>query len=85
MNRELTTLAHTGFKVLGMRHFGRLDFLVDRHNVPWFLEANAIPGMTDHSLLPKAARQIGIPISGLCARLVQAAADQCESDVVNRF
>jgi D-alanine-D-alanine ligase len=74
VNRELTSLARTGFEVLGMRHFGRLDFLVDAEGVPWFLEANAIPGLTAHSLLPKAAQQVGLSMPRLCETLVRAAA-----------
>jgi len=76
--RELTALTRTGFEALAMRHFGRLDFLVDAQDVPWFLEANAIPGLTGHSLLPKAAQQVGVSMSDLCVKLVQTAAASCD-------
>lgn len=85
VSHELNSLTRIGFEALGMRHFGRLDFLVDSDDVPWFLEANAIPGLTGHSLLPKAAQQIGLPMPSLCARLVHAAAaPRCEPGCANR-
>ncbi len=81
---ELSSLTRIGFEALGMRHFGRLDFLVGSDDVPWFLEANAIPGLTGHSLLPKAAQRVGLPMPSLCARLVHAAAaPRCEPGFAN--
>ena len=43
-----------------MRDFSRVDFIVDAGGTPWCLEANALPGMTANSLLPKAARAAGM-------------------------
>jgi D-alanine-D-alanine ligase len=40
---------------------------------PWFLEINTMPGFTDHSLVPKAARHAGMPMEDLVTRLVRAA------------
>jgi D-alanine-D-alanine ligase len=40
---------------------------------PWFLEINTMPGFTDHSLVPKAARHAGIPMDRLVAGLVHRA------------
>lgn len=45
--------------VLGLRDVSRIDFIVDREGSPWFLEANAIPGMTETSLLPLALEASG--------------------------
>jgi D-alanine-D-alanine ligase len=84
--RELASLTRIGFEALALRHFGRLDFLVDAQDVPWFLEANAIPGLTGHSLLPKAAQHVGLSMPDLCVKLVQAASASCDgSGVVNRL
>jgi len=61
---------------LGVRHLARVDFILDQAQQPWLLEANTMPGFTDHSLLPMAARAIpGSPLSmsALCARLVELA------------
>jgi D-alanine-D-alanine ligase len=41
--------------------------------VPWFLEINTMPGMTTHSLVPKAARHAGIGMTALCGGLVHRA------------
>ena len=60
---------------LGCRHLARADFLVDSAapHVPWFLEINTMPGMTTHSLVPKAARHAGIDMTALCGGLVRRA------------
>jgi D-alanine-D-alanine ligase len=60
---------------LGCRHLARADFLVDSAapHVPWFLEINTMPGMTTHSLVPKAARHAGTDMTALCGGLVRRA------------
>lgn len=57
---------------LGCRHISRVDFMVDERG-PWFLEVNSMPGMTDTSLVPKAAAHAGLPFPRLCRRLVACA------------
>ena len=59
------------FDALGCRDFARVDFILTEDGVPWALEVNTIPGFTTHSLLPKAAAQIGLSMSDLCVRIVQ--------------
>jgi len=61
------------FTVLGCRHFARVDFILGNDGIAHVLELNTIPGFTSHSLLPKAAARIGLPMSGLCATIVDAA------------
>lgn len=51
----------------------RIDFLADRQLNPYFLEANTVPGMTSHSLVPKIARQAGIPFPELCRMILDMA------------
>jgi len=60
-------------RALGLRDFGRVDWRLDEAGRPFILEVNAIPGFTDHSLLPKAARQAGVPMPELCDRIVRMA------------
>jgi len=55
-------------RALGTRGLARVDIRVDELNRPWVLEANTIPGMTDHSLIPKASAKIGIDLGELCER-----------------
>ena len=56
-----------------MRDFSRVDFILDDSGRPWCLEANALPGMTANSLLPKAARAAGISFPELCDRIASLA------------
>jgi D-alanine-D-alanine ligase len=63
------------FKALRLRHFARVDFIVTGDGVVFALEVNAIPGLTGHSLLPKAAEKAGISMGRLCMSVVDAALD----------
>lgn len=66
---------------MGVRHLARADFMLDADNdapgsesaTAWFLEINTLPGFTDHSLVPMAARHAGVPMPALCKRLVEMA------------
>ncbi len=70
--------AVTLVRALGVRHLGRVDFLLDDEGTAWLLEVNTMPGFTGHSLLPMAARAAGMEMPGLCARLVRAAMQSVE-------
>ena len=61
------------FDALGCRAWGRADVMLDRAGKPYFLEINTSPGMTDHSLVPLAARHAGISYEELCLRVLQSA------------
>jgi D-alanine-D-alanine ligase len=63
-------------RLLRLRDFSRVDFMVDEKGEAWCLEANALPGMTANSLLPKAARAAGIGFPDLCDRIVRMAAER---------
>ena len=56
---------------LGIEIYSRVDVLLDSQNRPYVLEANTIPGMTSSSLLPKAAKAVGIEFPELCARIIE--------------
>jgi len=73
---RLADAAMACFDALGCRDFARVDFIVSRDGTPYALEVNTIPGFTTHSLLPKAAAKVGIPMSELCVGIVWAAAAQ---------
>ena len=70
---QLQTIALKVHKILGLRDLSRIDFKVDSFNQPYVLEANSIPGFTETSLLPKAAREIGIDFTKLCLKLLKMA------------
>jgi len=71
---HLQELALKVHRALRMRDFSRVDFVVDDGGTAWCLEANALPGMTANSLLPKAAWAAGISFPELCDRIVRFAA-----------
>jgi D-alanine-D-alanine ligase len=64
--QEAAVAAH---RALGIEVYSRVDVLLDAENRPYVLEANTIPGMTETSLLPKAAAARGILFGDLCLRI----------------
>ncbi len=62
-----------GFDAIDCRDFGRVDFILDEHNVPYLLEINSIPGFTKHSLLPMAAAKVGMSMTDLCMNIINLA------------
>jgi D-alanine-D-alanine ligase len=62
------------FRLLGGRGWGRVDFLMDEEGKAYFLEVNTSPGMTDHSLVPMAARAAGMDYPSLVVRVLSLAA-----------
>jgi D-alanine-D-alanine ligase len=61
------------FKAVGGRDYGRVDVMVTANGDPVVLEVNTLPGMTETSLLPKAAAAAGINYTDLCERMVELA------------
>jgi D-alanine-D-alanine ligase len=70
---RLKALALQAFHLLGCSGWGRVDLMLDAQRRPWLLEANTSPGMTDHSLVPMAARARGISFEQLVVRILEAA------------
>ena len=64
------------FKAIGGTGWGRVDFLMDEAGKHYFLEVNTSPGMTDHSLVPMAAKAAGIPFADLVKRILTLAIKQ---------
>jgi D-alanine-D-alanine ligase len=71
--RELQELCLAAFRALGCRGWGRVDLMLDRRGKPQLLEVNTSPGMTDHSLVPMAARAVGMSYEELCVRILEDA------------
>ncbi len=63
--QELQALALEAFRAVGARGWGRIDAMMDEAGRFWLLEVNTVPGMTDHSLVPMAARAAGIDFTAL--------------------
>ena len=70
---EMQRLAKQAFALIGGQGWGRVDFLMSETGQPYVLEANTSPGMTDHSLVPMAARQAGISFEQLVVQVLEAA------------
>lgn len=68
---RLRQTARRAFDLTGAGGWGRVDFLLDRQGIPWFLEVNTTPGMTDHSLVPQAAVEIGIGFDELVWKILE--------------
>lgn len=70
---EIGRIASEAFIAAGCRGWGRVDFMRDRATGQlYLLEVNTAPGMTSHSLVPKAARQVGIEFDELCWRVLES-------------
>ncbi|MEW5758210.1 MAG: D-alanine--D-alanine ligase [Candidatus Omnitrophota bacterium] len=67
--KELALASHMA---LGCKSFSRVDIMIDKYYNPFILEVNTIPGLTNHSLLPKAAKEKGIDFDELCVRLLHS-------------
>ena len=68
---ELAALSLAAFDALGCTGWGRVDVMRDRNGRYWLLEVNTAPGMTSHSLVPKAAAAAGIDYQELCWRVLE--------------
>ena len=71
--KELQALALQAFRVTGCSGWGRIDLMLDARKRPWLLEVNTSPGMTGHSLVPMAARAVGISYEDLCVKILELA------------
>ena len=71
--KELQALCLKAFQALGCRGWGRVDLMLDKRGKPYLLEINTSPGMTDHSLVPMAARAVGITYEDLCVKVLELA------------
>ncbi len=72
----LQTLSLAAFNLLGCEGWGRVDLMVDENHEPWLIEVNTVPGMTDHSLVPKAAAAIGVDFETLVLHILELTLDE---------
>lgn len=69
--QQLQTLAVRAFNAVGATGWGRIDAMQDEQGNFWLLEVNTVPGMTDHSLVPMAAKAAGHSFGELCQLILQ--------------
>jgi D-alanine-D-alanine ligase len=74
--REAEEMAFRAYRLMGISGCGRGEIMFDAEMNPNFLEFNTIPGMTEVSLLPDAARAAGIEFGELCERLIEYSLDR---------
>ena len=70
---KATDMAIAAHEELGMRHLSRVDLIVDKQGVPWYLETNVAPGLTETSLLPQAILATGQSLAAVYLALAEAA------------
>ena len=70
LESQLRALALRAFEAVGASGWGRVDILMDRQQKPWLIEVNTVPGMTSHSLVPMAAKAVGIDFDELVWRIL---------------
>jgi len=69
--QAMRRLALDAFRLVGCRGWGRVDVMRDSLGNPYLLEVNTSPGMTDHSLVPMAARVAGLDFDALCLSILE--------------
>jgi D-alanine-D-alanine ligase len=71
LETQIQRLAEKAFNSLGCSGWGRIDLILDAEGQPQLLEANLVPGMTSHSLVPMAAKVAGMDFSELVTRILE--------------
>jgi len=73
LKREIEELSRKIHRALGLRHYSRSDFIIHPRRGVYFLEANALPGLTEESLMPKALKAVGSSLSELVDHVIRLA------------
>ena len=68
---KIQNIALNIYKLLGCRHYSRVDFILDEELTPWFLEVNTLPGMTETSLIPKSVYAVGMDFKMLIKTIIE--------------
>lgn len=76
--QQCQKIAVDAFNSLRMEGWGRVDFMRDKSGQFYLLEANSIPGMTDHSLVPMAAKQVGLSFADLVWQILETSMEGTE-------
>ena len=71
--KELAEIMMKSFRTIMAKGWGRVDFMLDKNQQPWLIEVNTVPGMTDHSLVPMAAKQAGMSFDELVLEILRGA------------
>lgn len=80
ISEKMQYYAEEVVKALGLKTYSRMDFLLNKENEMFCLEANTLPGMTATSLLPQEAAAVGISYEELCEKLIQISFDKYKQE-----
>lgn len=70
VTRKVQAMALMVFHALDCRAWARVDFMLDDQGEPYFIECNTAPGMTSHSLVPMAAKEVGLSFESVCMQIL---------------
>lgn len=73
MTQRVQDISLRAFQIVDCKDWGRIDLILDEHNQPWVLDLNTVPGMTEHSLVPKSAQEVGIDFDELVLQILRGA------------
>jgi len=71
MTGAINELVARTLRVTGVRHWGRVDLMLDEQRQPFIIEVNTVPGMTGHSLVPMAAKHAGLQLTDLVLKILE--------------
>jgi D-alanine-D-alanine ligase len=80
--QHIAALCVRAYRALGCEGWGRADVILDAQDRPWLIEMNTSPGMTGHSLVPMAAKAVGMSYPELCVHILKDA--RCKVGRVNQ-
>ena len=78
---QVNDLVRQTIRATGVSGWGRVDFMFDQQQQPWVIEVNTVPGMTDHSLVPMAARAAGLEMPDLALRILESTLTEGDRNV----
>ncbi len=85
LEQQIQTCALQAFDATEATGWGRVDVMLDKDNQPWFLEVNTVPGMTDQSLVPMAAKAKNISFNELVIKILQTSFKEDSETLANQF
>jgi D-alanine-D-alanine ligase len=71
LEAQIQQVCLQAFELVGAEGWGRVDFMLDSAQQPWLIEVNTVPGMTSHSLVPMAAKAVGMDYAALCWAILE--------------
>ena len=80
IEKKIQQISYECFKTLGCSGWGRVDIIIAKDNTPWIIEINTVPGMTEHSLLPMAAKEKGINFDELVLKILNTSFTEKKND-----